>query len=117
MYVGLALKPGTPVEAVFAYVELGVVDMVLILTVEPGFGGQKFMAGVVEKVRVLRQRYPALHVQVDGGIAPDTIGAAAAAGANAIVAGTAIFGAPDPGAAIGLLRGAVDAAAAAASAS
>ena len=68
------------------------------------------------QVRSLRQRFPHLYIEVDGGLAPDTIGAAAAAGANAIVAGSAIFGAADPGAVIGQLRAAVDEAAAAAAA-
>lgn len=64
------------------------------------------------QVRFLRERFPDLHIEVDGGLAPDTIGAAAAAGANAIVAGSAIFGAADPGAVIGRLRAVVDEAAA-----
>lgn len=115
MYVGIALKPGTPAEAVVPYVEQGLVDMVLVLTVEPGFGGQSFMGGaVVGKAKRLRERFPDLLIEVDGGIAPSTIGEAAAAGANVIVAGTAIFGAQDPGAVISGLRQAVDGTAAAA---
>lgn len=72
------------------------------------------MPEVMEKVRFLRSRCPDLHIEVDGGLAPNTIQAAAEAGANAIVAGSAIFGASDPGAVIRQLRETVDAAAAAA---
>lgn len=75
MKVGLALKPGTPVETVAEYVELA--DMVLVMTVEPGFGGQKFMADMMPKVAWLRENYPQLDVEVDGGVGPDTIDACA----------------------------------------
>ena len=81
--------------------------MVLIMTVEPGFGGQSFMPDMMPKVRALRARYPALHIQVDGGLSPATVGAAAGAGANVIVAGSAVFGAEDPAAVVALLREAV----------
>jgi ribulose-phosphate 3-epimerase len=82
--------------------------MVLCMTVTPGFGGQPFQAAVLPKVAALRQRYPELDIQVDGGLGPSTVDAAAAAGANVIVAGTAVFGAPDPAAVIAKLRGAVE---------
>lgn len=82
--------------------------MVLVMTVEPGFGGQKFQPEMMPKVRALRERYPGLDIQVDGGLAPSTIDAAAESGANVIVAGSAVFGAPDPAAAIQALRRAVD---------
>ncbi|KAJ3304408.1 RIBULOSE-phosphate 3-epimerase [Gonapodya sp. JEL0774] len=95
MRAGVSLKPGTPVDALPDEV-LKEVDMVLIMTVEPGFGGQKFMDGPLEKVRSIRRRYPSLDIQVDGGLALDTIDRAAEAGANVIVAGTSIFGAKDP---------------------
>ena len=115
MHVGVALKPATPVELVFPYVEAGLVDMVLVLTVEPGFGGQKFMGGaVVGKCAPLRRRFPSLHIQVDGGLAPATVDEAAAAGANVVVAGSAVFGADKPGQVIAALRASVDRAAAAA---
>jgi Pentose-5-phosphate-3-epimerase len=104
MRPGVALKPATPVQACFPLVDAGAVDMVLIMTVEPGFGGQKFMAECLSKVTALRQRYPSLDIQVDGGLSPSTIDAAAAAGANVIVAGSSVFGAPDPKAAIEALR-------------
>ena len=159
MKVGVALKPGTPVDAVLPLV--GAVDMVLVMTVEPGFGGQSFMPAMMAKVAALRRAHPALHIQVDGGLGPKNIAAAAAAGAcegggageggtfpglvlplstfaapshqharvppphllpgpapvpsppasppgaNVIVAGTSIFGAPAPREAIAQLRAAV----------
>lgn len=82
--------------------------MVLIMTVEPGFGGQKFMASQLPKVSALRARYPDLNIEVDGGLGPGTIDDAAEAGANVIVAGSAVFGAADPGEVIRALRGAVE---------
>ena len=82
--------------------------MLLVMTVEPGFGGQKFQPEMMPKVKALRERYPDMDIQVDGGLAPSTIDAAAKAGANIIVAGSAVFGAPDPAAAIKSLRQAVD---------
>jgi ribulose-phosphate 3-epimerase len=89
MNVGIALKPGTPVSAVAPVVAL--VDMVLVMTVEPGFGGQSFMPNMMPKVVSLRSSYPNLAIQVDGGLSPSTIDAAAKAGANIIVAGSAVF--------------------------
>lgn len=82
--------------------------MVLIMTVEPGFGGQKFMADMMPKVSALRQRYPELDIEVDGGLGLGTIDQAAEAGANVIVAGSAVFGADSPGDVIGKLRGVVE---------
>lgn len=82
--------------------------MVLVMTVEPGFGGQKFMASQLPKVTALRERYPGLNIEVDGGLGPGTIDEAADAGANVIVAGSAVFGATDPGEVIRALRGAVE---------
>jgi ribulose-phosphate 3-epimerase len=71
MKVGLALKPGTDVSVVEKYVELA--DMVLVMTVEPGFGGQKFMNDMMPKVKWLRQNYPDLDIEVDGGVGPSNI--------------------------------------------
>ncbi len=104
---GLALKPGTPLEP---YLELlGEFDTLLVMTVEPGFGGQDFMAEVLPKVRRARDEVQAGHlrlfIEVDGGISGDTIEAAAAAGADVFVAGSAVFGADDPGRAVDALRG------------
>eukprot|EP00760_Papus_ankaliazontas_P027140 PhM_4_TR316/c0_g1_i2/m.64433/K01783/rpe, RPE; ribulose-phosphate 3-epimerase len=90
MRVGVALKPGTPLSAIDAIV--GDVDMVLIMTVEPGFGGQSFMHDVLGKVKELRAKYPILDIEVDGGLTLETAAPAAEAGANVIVAGTSIFG-------------------------
>lgn len=83
--------------------------MVLVMTVEPGFGGQKFMASELPKVAELRKRYPDLNIEVDGGLSLDTIDVAADAGANVIVAGSAVFGAQDPADVIKKLREAVEA--------
>jgi ribulose-phosphate 3-epimerase len=81
--------------------------MVLVMTVHPGFGGQKFMASELPKVTALRERYPDLNIEVDGGLGLGTIDQAADAGANVIVAGSAIFGANDPADVIAKLREAV----------
>lgn len=105
MRPGVALKPGTPIEEVYPLVEgENRVEMVLVMTVEPGFGGQKFMPETMEKVRVLRKKYPSLDIEVDGGLGPSTIDVAASAGANCIVAGSSVFGASEPGQVISLLR-------------
>ena len=89
MSVGVALKPGTPVSEISSFVSL--VDMVLIMTVEPGFGGQSFMPNCLPKVVALRAAHPSLAIQVDGGLSPATVDAASKAGANLIVAGSAVF--------------------------
>jgi ribulose-phosphate 3-epimerase len=78
------------------------------MTVYPGFGGQKFMASELPKVSALRERYPDLNIEVDGGLGLGTIDQAAEAGANVIVAGSAVFGAQDPGDVIAKLREAVE---------
>lgn len=96
------LKPGTPVDVLYPIIEY--LDMVLIMTVEPGFGGQKFMPEMMPKVETLRTKYPDLNIQVDGGLGKETIPAAADAGANVIVAGTSVFKAESPAQMIELLR-------------
>lgn len=106
MKVGLALKPGTGVEAVQQFISMA--DMILVMTVEPGFGGQKFMADQMTKVRWLRENYPTLDIEVDGGVGPSTIHACAEAGANWIVSGSAIIQAPNQKDVISLLRSTVE---------
>jgi ribulose-phosphate 3-epimerase len=105
----VALNPSTPLSAV-EWV-LADCDMVLLMTVNPGFGGQRYIPACTEKVRQLRAladaRDQALEIEVDGGIKADTVAEVAAAGANVFVAGTAVFGAKDYAAAIrGLRQGA-----------
>jgi ribulose-phosphate 3-epimerase len=93
----VALNPATPPQAV-EYV-LDLVSMVLVMTVNPGFGGQAYIATMEDKVRAVRQMIEArgleVDVEVDGGVAPDTVAGAAAAGANVLVAGSALFRDPE----------------------
>lgn len=89
-----AVKPGTPVDVLFELAPH--LDMALVMTVEPGFGGQKFMVDMMPKVEALRSKFPHLDIQVDGGLGKATIPQAAEAGANVIVAGTSVFTATDP---------------------
>lgn len=94
----LSVKPGTPIEAVFPYLDK--LGMVLVMTVEPGFGGQSFMADMMPKVKKLREEITErgldIDIQVDGGVSLKTVEACAEAGANVLVAGSAIFGSDDP---------------------
>ena len=103
----VALRPITKAEAVLPYLER--LDLVLVMTVEPGFGGQAFLEGqldTIRQVRALIQQYnPACELEVDGGIAPKTAPLVTEAGANVLVAGSAVYGAADPAAAIAALRG------------
>ncbi|KAF3651037.1 Ribulose-phosphate 3-epimerase [Capsicum annuum] len=109
MKPGVSLKPGTPIEEVYPLLDgENSVELVLVMTVEPGFGGQKFMPEMMDKVRTLRKKYPSLDIEVDGGLGPSTIEAASSAGANCIVAGSSVFGAPDPAQVITLMRGSVE---------
>lgn len=105
MRVGIAIKPKTNVETVFPFCDK--VDMILVMTVEPGFGGQKFMADMMPKVKILREKYPKLDIEVDGGLGEDTIDAAASNGANCIVAGSSVFKSKDPKETISILRSSV----------
>jgi ribulose-phosphate 3-epimerase len=102
----VVLNPATPAAAVEPV--LGELDQVLVMSVNPGFGGQSFIEGVLPKIAQLRrwidERELAVELEVDGGITPDTIERAARAGANVFVAGTAVFGAGDYAAAIADLR-------------
>ena len=101
----LAIKPGTPAEAVLPY--LNSLFMVLVMTVEPGFSGQKFMADMRPKVSFLKKKRPDILVEVDGGINSQTARLAAHAGADICIAGTAVFSSPDAASVIrGLKRSA-----------
>ncbi len=100
--VGISVKPGTPVSEIEPF--LDDVDMVLIMTVEPGFGGQSFMEDMMPKVKDLRKKFSGI-IQVDGGISMETAPAAVASGVDVLVAGTAVFGKDDYAAAIRGLRG------------
>ncbi len=91
---GAVLNPSTPLN-VLDYI-LGDLDMVLLMSVNPGFGGQKFIPAVMDKIRALREKAPGLDIEVDGGIGPANVGEVVGAGANVIVAGSAIFNTPDP---------------------
>ncbi|WP_045737675.1 ribulose-phosphate 3-epimerase [Xanthomonas sp. MUS 060] len=107
--VGLAINPATPLE-ILDWV-LDDVDLVLVMSVNPGFGGQAFIPSALDKLRSIRtcidaSRKP-IRLQVDGGIKPDNIAAAAAAGADTFVAGSAIFNAPDYAEVIARMRAAV----------
>ncbi|MDA1264091.1 MAG: ribulose-phosphate 3-epimerase [Planctomycetota bacterium] len=108
--VGVAINPDTPVEELAPI--LGDVDLVLVMSVFPGFGGQSFMPQVLAKTRWLREQGYAGHVEMDGGLNPETLPQCAAAGADALVAGSAIFGTPDMAATIRSFRAAAEAASA-----
>ncbi|HEX6888131.1 MAG TPA: ribulose-phosphate 3-epimerase [Candidatus Nanopelagicales bacterium] len=101
---GVGLKPATPVDAVADL--LGEIDMVLIMSVEPGFGGQSFLELALPKIRRARQLIgdADIWLQVDGGVSEQTIERCAAAGADVLVAGSAVYGAADPAAACAALR-------------
>ncbi|MCI8497116.1 MAG: ribulose-phosphate 3-epimerase [Clostridiales bacterium] len=102
----ISVKPKTPAEAVFPYLDK--VGMVLVMTVEPGFGGQSFMADMMPKVAAIRaecdRRGIEMDIQVDGGIDLNTAPVAAKAGANVLVAGSSVFGSDDPMAMVGKLK-------------
>ena len=96
----MTIKPNTPASAVFPYLDR--LDMVLVMTVEPGFGGQSFMADMLPKIRTLREEIARtgrpIDIEVDGGIGEATAPAVAEAGATVAVVGSALFNAPDPAA-------------------
>ena len=101
---GVAIKPGTAVDGFLD--DLAEFDQLLVMTVEPGFGGQRLLPHCIDKVRELRTaRAFSGHIQVDGGVDADNAPALLAAGATVLVAGSSIFNAPDPKAAVRRLRG------------
>ena len=104
---GVVLKPATPAEAVLPF--LMDVELILVMMVEPGFGGQSFMTDQLPKVSAIRkwidEKNPACELEVDGGVGPDTYRACLEAGANVLVAGSAVYGAEDIPARIRMLRG------------
>lgn len=103
----VSVKPATPVEEVFPYLDR--LDMVLIMSVEPGFGGQKFMPQAVDKIAVLRERAgDGLMIQVDGGVDANTAPLCTRAGADVLVAGSAVFGKKDRKEAISAIRSACE---------
>lgn len=107
MRCGVAISPPTPSTEITD--EIGeAVDMLLVMTVHPGRGGQKFMEECVPKVKELRARFPHKDIQVDGGVGPKTIKPCAEAGSNVIVSGTAVFGAASPKEAMDQMRAAVE---------
>lgn len=103
---GAALNPATPLAALEEVLDC--VDMILLMSVNPGFGGQKFIEGTVDKVRRLRRMIDkagkTIDIEVDGGVIPANAAALAAAGANILVAGSSVYGAPDAKVAVELLR-------------
>jgi ribulose-phosphate 3-epimerase len=105
---GVVLNPATPVESVLWVLDL--VDIVMVMTVNPGFGGQAFIESQLPKIAALRRAIDAsgrrIHLQIDGGVTPATAPRLLAAGADTLVAGTAVFGKPDYAEAIAAIRGA-----------
>ena len=104
---GVVVKPKTPAEAVLPFINE--VEMILVMTVEPGFGGQSFMADMMPKVSTIRgyisEMNPTCELEVDGGVGPKTYRTCIEAGADVLVAGSAVYGAPDIPARIAELRG------------
>ena len=107
---GVSINPATPVASIEHVLECA--DLVLVMTVEPGFGGQRFIPSMLDKVRRVKQlvdeRHLVVDIQVDGGIKEDTIGPAAQAGANVFVSGSGVFGQGDVAAALRGLKAALD---------
>lgn len=101
MKAGLSIKPNTPAEAVFPYLDK--LDLILVMSVEPGFGGQKFMPVCLNKIRILHEKAPEIPISVDGGINAETGRLCREAGADVLVAGSYVFGAKDVAAAINSL--------------
>ena len=98
----LAIKPATSIDEVVKYLDK--ISMVLVMTVEPGFGGQSFMESTMPKIEAIRKINPDIDIEVDGGINADTVKIAAKAGANVFVAGSAVFKSENPAETIALLK-------------
>ena len=98
----LAIKPATPIDEVVKYLDK--ISMVLVMTVEPGFGGQSFMESTMPKIEAIRKINPDIDIEVDGGINANTVKIAAKAGANVFVAGSAVFKSENPAETIALLK-------------
>ena len=108
MLAGLAISPDTPSSSITT--DLGnAADLLLVMTVHPGRGGQKFMPECLEKVADLRARFPGKNIQVDGGVGKGNACQCARAGSNVLVAGTAVFGSDDPKGTIKEMRESVEA--------
>lgn len=99
---GIAVRPKTDINKIFKY--LNMVDFVLVMTVEPGFGGQNFIKGTLDKIRQLRRMMPDIDIEVDGGINDSNVRMVAGAGANVIVSGSYIFSGRNPADAVEKLR-------------
>lgn len=106
MKVGLSISPDTPVEALLEYADQ--IDLALIMTVYPGRGGQSFMEDMMGKVRTVRAKFPDIDIEVDGGVKPATVDAAAKAGANLIVSGSGVFKAADMAESISTMKRSVE---------
>lgn len=102
MKCGIGIKPNTPVDVVVEWADK--VDMILVMTVEPGFGGQKFMSDMMPKIAFLRSKFKDLDIEVDGGVGPNNIDDCAEAGANMIVSGTAVVTSDDPNMTMNIMR-------------
>lgn len=101
---GITVNPPTPADKIFQCLEKGLVDEVLVMSVNPGFGGQKYIADAEAKVAAIRRRWPEILISIDGGIDLETVKPAAAHGANLFVAGTSLFKATDMKQAVAQMR-------------
>jgi ribulose-phosphate 3-epimerase len=106
MKVGLTVSPDTPVDALMKYANQ--IDLALVMTVYPGKGGQSFIEGMMDKVRALRNAYPDLDIEVDGGVKPTTVDMATKAGANLIVSGSGVYKATDMAESISVMQRSID---------
>lgn len=104
MRAGVAINPGTPLSSLDAV--LDAMDFALIMSVNPGFGGQKFIDGTWDRIRTLKKKAPHVQIEIDGGIKESNAGEAAAAGAEVLVVGTGLFGTKDYAATVKKIRGA-----------